>query len=378
LDWGISSYFGWGVYGLNLALHWARDAQLEPVAALPINPKEIVIDPLRANRLISFVTRSAEFRAGKVKLAPGDVWLHALGGNARFADPGMGIRSIGAIFFENELDAAAVERLKQLPLIVAGSSWNERLLRAYGLPSVSKVIQGVDTTLFHEAPKAGFFSDQFLVFSGGKAEARKGQDLVLAAFKRFAAKRRNALLVTAWHSPWPKLARTLDHSGLAASVPFTASGQLDVKAWAAASGINPNLVIDLGHVPNLLLPSVLREMDVGLFPNRAEGGTNLVAMECMACGVPVILSKNTGHLDLIDEGTSFLLERQEPTAGAFEGVSDVEGWRDSNPDEIVEKLEQAYSDREDAVRRGSAGAKFVSRFSWAKTATNMKMLVEMQ
>ena len=30
--------------------------------------------------------------------------------------------------------------------------------------------------------------------------------------------------------------------------------------------------------------------DAGLFPNRCEGGTNLVAMEAMASGLPVILS----------------------------------------------------------------------------------------
>ena len=29
------------------------------------------------------------------------------------------------------------------------------------------------------------------------------------------------------------------------------------------------------------------------FSNRAEGGTNLVAMECMAAGVPTIVSNNT-------------------------------------------------------------------------------------
>ena len=60
-----------------------------------------------------------------------------------------------------------------------------------------------------------------------------------------------------------------------------------------------NQVLDLGRVPNAGMPRILRECDVAVFPNRAEGGTNLVAMKCMACGVPTILSANTGHLDLI-------------------------------------------------------------------------------
>ena len=51
--------------------------------------------------------------------------------------------------------------------------------------------------------------------------------------------------------------------------------------------------------PNVGMPHVLHEADVALFPNRAEGGTNLVAMECLASGIPTILSANTGHLDLL-------------------------------------------------------------------------------
>ena len=47
------------------------------------------------------------------------------------------------------------------------------------------------------------------------------------------------------------------------------------------------------------MPDVLRRADVALFPNRCEGGTNLVAMEAAAVGVPVVLSANTGHLDVI-------------------------------------------------------------------------------
>ena len=49
------------------------------------------------------------------------------------------------------------------------------------------------------------------------------------------------------------------------------------------------------------LRDALRRADVALFPNRCEGGNNLVAMESIASGVPVILSANTGHLDIIAE-----------------------------------------------------------------------------
>jgi glycosyltransferase involved in cell wall biosynthesis len=39
--------------------------------------------------------------------------------------------------------------------------------------------------------------------------------------------------------------------------------------------------------------------DIAVFPNRAEGGTNLVAMECIASGIPTILNPETGQRDLL-------------------------------------------------------------------------------
>ena len=213
-------------------------------------------------------------------------------------------------------------------------------------------------------------SDRFLVFSGGKLERRKGQDIVVAAFRAFAERHADATLVTAWHSPWPEAARSLDASGLAAPVPFRADRDVDVAGWAAASGIAPGQLIDLG------MPALLREMDVALCPSRCEPGTNLVAMEAMACGVPTILSANTGHLDLIEDANSYHLIRQTPSARTEEApFGDLNGWGESDIEEIVEALETAYASREDARRRGLKGAETLAKLTWARTAAEMKAAI---
>jgi glycosyltransferase involved in cell wall biosynthesis len=116
------------------------------------------------------------------------------------------------------------------------------------------------------------------------------------------------------------------------------------------------------------MPALLREMDVALFPNRCEGGTNLVAMETMACGVPTILSANTGHRDLIDGENCYPLTRQAP-------VEERPGWGESDLDEIVAALETAYADREDARRRGAAGAATLAQLPWSRTAREIKAAV---
>jgi glycosyltransferase involved in cell wall biosynthesis len=116
-------------------------------------------------------------------------------------------------------------------------------------------------------------------------------------------------------------------------------------------------------------------MDVALFPNRAEGGTNLVAMEAMACGVPAILSRNTGHLDLIEAGNCFTLDAQRPLEGSEAGWGDVAGWGESDVEEAVAALERAYRDRDAARAVGARGAETLSRLTWADTAQRMKGLI---
>lgn len=385
IQWGISSFFGWGIYGLNLALNWSRDADLEPVCSMPVEPSQIAVDPMRKLALSGFMQSSqvlydqlkGHFAAGKHVTVDVPV-LMALGNDFNNGSTAalIGQPTIGVVFFEiPQMDTETVERARAFPLIVTGSTWNERVMRAYGLTNVTTVIQGVDQTLFHPAPRQGVLGDRFLVFSGGKLELRKGQDIVVAAFSRFAKRHPDAMLVSAWHSPWPALARGVDASGLCTPMAVNAEGKVDFTAWVHANDIAPNQFLDLGAIPNAFMPPILREMDVALFPNRSEGGTNLVAMECMACGVPTILSANTGHTDLIDGNNCYALEHQGAVSGRGAAVGSVPGWGESHVDEVVEMLERAYMDRNDARRRGERGAGKIASFTWSRTADHMKRII---
>jgi glycosyltransferase involved in cell wall biosynthesis len=308
IDWQTSSYFGWGVYGLNLALEFAiRGVELTSIH--PIDDKDVVVDALRLRKLSPFIARSNSYAVAGTK--PGSAWLHYLGNE--FLPPRPFAARIGVIFFEMPLSPEAVARAKEYDLIISGSSWNEAVLRAAGIVNVRTVLQGVDRSLFYPAPKRGLYPDRFLIFSGGKAELRKGQDIAVKAFRIFARRHPEAMLVTAWHSPWPNLSQGMD---------------LSLSEFA-------DQVIDVGALPNGAMAPIYRECDVALFPSRAEGGTNLVAMECLACGIPVILSDNTGHRDLIAMGLGYPLGQRPGKVWSEWGESDV--------DETVEALESAFS-----------------------------------
>jgi glycosyltransferase involved in cell wall biosynthesis len=184
---------------------------------------------------------------------------------------------------------------------------------------------------------------------------------VLRAFRAFAARHSDAVLVTSWHSPWPITALTINEDCMLEPLPLTAEGRIDATGWATANGVSADQFIDLGIVPNHLMARVLREMDVAVFPNRCEGGTNLVAMECMACGVPAIVTDATGQCDLVATGATFPLRRLSPVVRAGVGT---DGWGECDVEEILESLEYVYANREAAQCRGLLGARAMAEWSW--------------
>lgn len=79
-------------------------------------------------------------------------------------------------------------------------------------------------------------------------------------------------------------------------------------------------------------------------------------------GVPVVLSANTGHRDVIRPDTCLSLERQTPTANP--DGSRI-GWMDSSVEELVEHLETLYTDRAAAQTRADrARAWMTGTYTW--------------
>jgi glycosyltransferase involved in cell wall biosynthesis len=371
-DWAVSTMFGWGVYGLNLIRHWSGVAGTPAYTLSQVHLESLAgMDPLALRSIAQKLVDSDVLRIERMNPAarskPLDgIVLHALGnrfsGSTRPGHGGsIGRATVAIIFFEDTIlpDAAAVAR--EYDLIVTGSSWCEAVLRSHGVGNVTTVLQGIDPSLFHPGPSAGTLEGRFAVYSGGKLERRKGQDLLLLAFRAFAARHADAVLVCSWHSPWPVTALTVNENPALVPLRLAADGRIDANAWAVENGVPAEQFIDLGTVPNHLMARVLREMDVAVFPNRCEGGTNLVAMECMACGVPTILANCTGQRDIVATGAPYPLDRLTPATRVDFGT---DGWGECDVEEILEMLEYVYTHREKARRRGAAGAVAMQAMSW--------------
>ena len=362
---------------MNLFRHWAVSDSIDPLMAFPIGDVHLRGETAeRTDRICASMLGSNHFADKLAKVdGPKRVGMpvvHALGNKFEGDQMITGPRNIARVAFEDTEIGPERRRLERYDALVCMSQWNADLLRSCSDRPVHVAPEAVDHELFFPQPKSGLSSkDRFYIFTGGKIEFRKAQDLVLLAFREFSRRHDDAVLVAAWRSPWPEYSAGFQ-GRLKAPVGLAADGELDLAGWLAANDIDPDRFVDLGRMPNYAMPNILRDMDCALLPSRAEGGTNLVAMEAMACGVPAILARNAGVADIALDDNCIALTDQGPVAPP--SGCGTSGWGESDIDEMVAALERLHASA--ALRRqvGAAGAAFMKSRTWAGHALALERL----
>ncbi|MBW1961905.1 MAG: glycosyltransferase family 4 protein [Deltaproteobacteria bacterium] len=280
-------------------------------------------------------------------------------------------RVIGYTFFEKaSLNRQDILWAKQYyDWIAAGSTWCEKILKNFDVMNSSTIIQGVDTGLFHEGyAEKQTYRDFFVVFSGGKLELRKGQDLVIRAFKVLQDRHPDTLLVNSWYNMWDESLLTMRHSPYIVFDMPKGDYVTAVRRLLFANGIDPKRVVVLRPMPHKHMGAIYGDTDCGLFPNRCEGGTNLVLMEYMACGKPAIASLSSGHKDILTKDNCIPIQ----SMGKFEIFDPkgnlIEQWDNPDLEEIIESLEWAYHNRDAIKQVGHVAAASMSRHTWQVAA----------
>jgi D-inositol-3-phosphate glycosyltransferase len=208
---------------------------------------------------------------------------------------------------------------------------------------VCTIPPGVDLELFQPAPREacrgalGIAGDERVVLFVGRIDPIKGIDTLIEAAEALVA-----------------------HGGIAPPPTFLiVGGDLDadgaptgplarVAAMAEERGIGRYVRL-LGSQPQDQLPLYYSAADVVAVPSRYES-FGLVAVEALACGVPVVASRAGGLRFTIDERvTGLLVKPQSPLA-------------------LAAGLEEVLSD--DALRAAMAAAArpSVERYDWASVA----------
>lgn len=293
-----------------------------------------------------------------------------------------GRTTIGYTLFEqNVLHPAWIENGRRFfDLVVAGSSWCTATLTEAGLAGVRTVIQGVDPTIFHpltdRAGEREFLSGRSVVFSGGKFELRKGQDVVIRAYKVLQDRHSDVFLLNAWYNPWPEVFETMALSPLIRFSPDRGPYLRQVTKVLNDNGIDLRRVITCPRQLNPAMSRLYHNTDVGLFPNRCEGGTNLVLMEYMACGKPVIAVNTTGHADIVNSINSVIIRTKgQITIKDNNANVPVAEWPEPDLDDTIDKLEWAYQNPVKLRELGRQAGQDLAVCTWRKTAQDFQAIL---
>jgi glycosyltransferase involved in cell wall biosynthesis len=281
-----------------------------------------------------------------------------------------GRQNFGYTFFENELTCHSLENAKRYDLVLGGSSWCRDRMLERGITNCGILIQGIDPTLFfpiEEEKDPG----RFVIFTGGKFELRKGQDLVIKAFKILQEKYADIWLVNCWYNIWPESMRLMAHSSHIRFEPVQGSWQDLMQHTYALNGLDAERIVTCDLIPPELQRELYRNTDIGVFPNRCEGGTNLVLMEYMACGKPVIASYTSGHTDVVNDQNALLLDSLSNYTIVGPNRETIARWQEPSVDEFVAQIEFAYHNRDEIRRRGRMAGEGMKRFTWRHTAEKL-------
>jgi tetratricopeptide (TPR) repeat protein/glycosyltransferase involved in cell wall biosynthesis len=287
-----------------------------------------------------------------------------------------GTRNYGYTFFENELTEQSIENAKQYDLILAGSSWCRDRMLEKGIQNCDVLIQGIDPKRFYPI-KGDKSQDRFVIFSGGKFELRKGQDLILRAVKILQNKYPDVYLVNCWYNLWPESLRQMTSSPyIAFSFSENASWIDTMQRTYQDNGLDPNRVFTMELVAQHQLRSLFKQTDIGVFPNRCEGGTNLVLMEYMACAKPVIATVASGHKDILTQENALLLRQLKEINIVNDNSALIGRWKDPSLEELVTQLEYAYHHRQSLKKIGRQAGKDMQHFTWKRCAERLSMIME--
>ena len=374
IDWPLTPMTGWGSYGIQLA-QGLYESGYSPLLAR-ISERSVhcdlhwlaLLDHLEKESVL--IRNMLEVDNSKPIELDAQLLFHPIG-NLAIQPRCNAFKKVGIIFFESsQFRKSTFEIMQKLDLVIAGSRWNYELLNKAGLQQVELVYQGVDTARFNPAPVRRLIKRSLVIFAGGKLEARKGQDIVIEAFRKLIRHYPDALLIVAWSNLGDVGLDSLLDCEFVDGRPQNGRTQ-GIRRWLAENGIPEENLLVLPPLVNSQFPNLIKQSDVAVFASRCEGGTNLMAMETLACGIPTLLSANTGHLDLLDMGMEHALAIGRNGQGNVQhnvtipyGGDPAGLWGETNPEELVDWWIRIAKERTKWRLLGQKSAKAMEQMSW--------------
>ena len=259
------------------------------------------------------------------------------------------------IFFElDKLKPVEVNHINNLDVVFVASKWAKDVLISNGITTKIVIAPlAVDTKIFkdHEHEKQ-LTKDTYKFINIGKWEIRKGHDFLLEAFNEAFAEEDNVELIMVNHNPF--------------------LSQQENKIWVDMYK-NSKLgskIIPIGRVPTHLdLAKLIRDVDCGFFPARAEGWNNEI-LEVMALNKPVITTNYSAHTEYCTKDNAYLIDIDELTIAEDGKFFNGEGkWADLGSNQMEQAVEYLRKVYKENIRTNTEGLKTANQYTWDKTAS---------
>ena len=262
------------------------------------------------------------------------------------------------IFFElDRLKVAEVPMVNKLDTVFVSSQWAVDVLKNSGITTnIVKAPLAVNTEIFKDyGQPITFKNDSYKFINIGKWEIRKGHDFLLEAFNNAFNKEDKVELFMINQNPF--------------------LSQQENNIWSKTYKDSK-----LGEKINILprvnthvdLAKVIRDMDCGIFPARAEGWNNEI-LEVMALNKPIITTNYSAHTEYCTKHNSFLIDVDGLTNADDGKFFNNEGqWANlgkNQMDQTVEHLQKVYKDN---IKSNPSGLETIKKYTWDNTASIIK------
>jgi glycosyltransferase involved in cell wall biosynthesis len=246
-------------------------------------------------------------------------------------------------------------------VIFVCSHWAKQVVLHY-LPHkrVFVIPLGVDSNTFYPTNQT---TEKCTFLNIGKAEYRKGHDVLVKIFNLAFSKDDNVELKVAFSNPFLK--------------------EPQIREWNSLYR-NSDLGDKIQLVPRLNthddIAKLINESDCGIFPSRAEGW-NLEALEMLACGKQLIITNYSGHTEYCNNNNSMLIDCPHREVAHdnmwFKGDGNWLHIGDYEIGQMVRYMRKVYLDWKDLVSLyNKPGVETAKEFSWANTANKIYQALE--
>lgn len=259
-----------------------------------------------------------------------------------------------------------LEALQKQDCIIVPSKFDYDVFKKEGLENVYIVHQGADYNFY--TPIEPPDPKPFVFLNVGTFNFRKGQDILLKAFKIAFGDDPNVQLYLK---------------------PGRGDYSLLFERWLNEIGLKGNnIILDSRLASPQEMVDLYHKVHCVVNPSRGEGW-NMPITEGMSCGLPVISTYATAMLDYMTEDNSFPLKAEPKMIKDYEKTWWTESWLNGysaipegelyevSPYELANRMVEVYQEYDKARLRGIQGRQdIISKWSWESAVDKIYKIIK--